>query len=95
MYRQIRKRLEAGELYLDEISNQCGRLLSIVIIYYNSAPLSRLLQKYEATGNTRSLEFLKRMSSVAWQHIFLNGHYTFISEGKEIDLDAMIDGLTL
>lgn len=78
-----------------EISNQCGRLLSIVIIYYNSALLSRLLQKYEATGNTRSLEFLKRMSPVAWQHIFLNGHYTFISEGKEIDLDAMIDGLTL
>jgi TnpA family transposase len=78
-----------------EISNQCGRLLSIVIIYYNSALLSRLLQRYEATGNTRGLEFLKRMSPVAWQHIFLNGHYTFISEGKDIDLDAMIDGLTL
>ncbi|MBT0723095.1 transposase [Rosenbergiella sp. S61] len=78
-----------------EISNQCGRLLSIVIIYYNSALLSRLLQRYEATGNTRGLEFLKRMSPVAWQHIFLNGHYTFITEGKEIDLDAMIDGLTL
>ncbi|AYP92994.1 hypothetical protein CQB49_19935 [Salmonella enterica] len=28
-----------------EISNQCGRLLSSVIIYYNSALLSRLLQK--------------------------------------------------
>ncbi len=78
-----------------EISNQCGRLLSIVIIYYNSALLSRLLQTYEATGNTRGLEFLKWMSPVAWQHIFLNGHYTFITEGKEIDLDAMIDGLTL
>lgn len=29
------------------------------------------------------------------QHVFLNGHYTFISEGKELDLDAMIEGLTL
>ncbi|MBT0724817.1 hypothetical protein HH682_10320 [Rosenbergiella sp. S61] len=35
------------------------------------------------------------MSPVAWQHIFLNGHYAFISEGKELDLDAMIEGLTL
>lgn len=78
-----------------EISNQCSRLLSSVIIYYNSALLSRLLQKYEATGNSRRLEWLSRISPVAWQHIFLNGHYTFISEGKEIDLDAMIDSITL
>ncbi|HAV0157147.1 TPA: Tn3 family transposase [Salmonella enterica] len=78
-----------------EISNQCGRLLSIIIIYYNSALLSRLLQKYEEVGNTRGLALLRRMSPVAWQHIFLNGHYTFISEGKELDLDAMIEGLTL
>ncbi|WP_148245201.1 Tn3 family transposase [Enterobacter asburiae] len=78
-----------------EISNQCGRLLSIVIIYYNSALLSRLLQKYESNGNSRGLSFIRRMSPVAWRHIFLNGHYTFVSEGKEIDLDAMINGLTL
>lgn len=78
-----------------EISNQCGRLLSSVIIYYNSALLSRLLQKYEASGNTGGLESLRRLSPVAWQHIFLNGHYTFISEGRELDLDAMIEGLTL
>ena len=77
------------------ISNQCGRLLSIVIVYYNSALLSRLLQKYEATDNTCGLELLKRMSPAAWQYIFLNGHYTFINEGKEIDMDAMIDGLIL
>lgn len=62
---------------------------------YNSALLSRLLQKYEDVGNTRGLALLRRMSPVAWQHIFLNGHYTFISEGKELDLDAMIEGLTL
>lgn len=78
-----------------EISNQCGRLLSSVIIYYNSALLSRLLQKYEANGNTRGLESLRRLSPVAWQHIFLNGHYTFVSEGGELDLDAMIEGLAL
>ncbi|ECG1391232.1 TPA_asm: transposase [Salmonella enterica subsp. houtenae serovar 45:g,z51:-] len=57
-----------GQNDLDlEISNQCGRLLSSVIIYYNSALLSRLQQKYEADGNTRGLESLRRLSPVAWQ----------------------------
>src|ERR1019366_7223410 len=34
-----------------EISHQCGRLIANAIVYYNSAILSRLLQKYEASGN--------------------------------------------
>ncbi|ENN9849227.1 hypothetical protein ACAP77_004540, partial [Salmonella enterica] len=46
-------------------------------------------------GNTLGLESLRRLSPVAWQHIFLNGHYTFVSEGGELDLDAMIEGLAL
>lgn len=75
-----------------EISNQCGRLLSSVSIYYNSA---LLLKKCGASGNTRGLESLRRLSPVAWEHIFLNGHYTFISEGRELDLDAMIEELGL
>lgn len=47
-----------------------------------------------AEVNTRGLALVRRMSPVAWQHTFLNGHYTFISEGKELDLYAMIEGLT-
>ncbi|EGK7840554.1 hypothetical protein L1O59_001608 [Salmonella enterica] len=54
-----------------------------------------MLQKYEDVGYTWGLALLRRMSPVVWQHIFLNGHYTFISEEKELDLDAMIEGLTL
>lgn len=78
-----------------EISNQCGRLLSSVIIYYTSALLSRLLQKYEVSGNTRGLESIRHLSPVARQHTFLNGHYTLISEGRELDLDSLIERLTL
>lgn len=33
-----------------EISNQCGRLVANAIIYYNSAILSKLRNKYEAEG---------------------------------------------
>ncbi|EGQ8057311.1 transposase, partial [Vibrio alginolyticus] len=77
-----------------EISNQCGRLLSSIIIYYNSALLSRVLKKCAKTSSKHELELLSRISPVAWQHIFLNGHYTFVSQGKELDLDTILKGIT-
>lgn len=42
-----------------EISNQCARLIANAIIYYNSAILSRLVAKYEASGNTKALALIK------------------------------------
>ena len=78
-----------------EISNQCARLIANAIIYYNSAILSRLLMKYEAAGNTQVLELITKMSPAAWRHILLNGHYTFHTDGKMIDLDAIVAGLDL
>ncbi|GAB6852823.1 hypothetical protein JCM10599A_66270 [Paraburkholderia kururiensis] len=77
-----------------EISNQCARLIANVIIFYNSAILSRLLTKWEASGNTKALARLTQISPAAWRHILLNGHYTFQSDNK-IDLDALIAGLEL
>ena len=76
-----------------EISNQCARLIANAIIYYNSAILSRLVTKYEAGGNTKALDLIKKMSPAAWRHIHLNGHYTFRSDGQIIDLDAIVAGL--
>jgi hypothetical protein len=43
---------------------------------------------------TRALA-LTRISPVAWQHILLNGHYTFQSSNEIIDLDALVAGLKL
>ena len=40
------------------------------------------------------LEF-NQMSPAAWRHILLNGHYTFQSDGKMIDLDALVAELEL
>lgn len=65
------------------------------IVYYNSAILSRLLERLEAEGNDKSIEALTRISPVAWQHILLNGHYTFQSSNEIIDLDALVAGLKL
>jgi len=78
-----------------EISNQCGRLIANAIIYYNSAILSRLLTRYEASGNTKARALITQISPAAWQHILLNGHYTFRSDGKLIDLDAIVAGLDI
>lgn len=65
------------------------------IIFYNSAILSRLLTKYEASGNMKALALIKKMSPAAWRHIHLNGHYTFRGNGQIIDLDAIMAGLEL
>ena len=78
-----------------EISNQCARLIANAIIYYNSAILSRLLAKYEASQDARALAVIKKVSPAAWRHVHLNGHYTFRGSGQVIDLDAIVAGLNL
>ncbi|EGH26153.1 Tn4662 transposase, partial [Pseudomonas amygdali pv. mori str. 301020] len=57
--------------------------------------LSRLLTKYEAANNTKALALITQMSPAAWRHILLNGHYTFQTDGKLIDLDTLLAGLEL
>ncbi|WP_042806123.1 hypothetical protein [Xanthomonas citri] len=37
----------------------------------------------------------QKTAPAAWRHILLNGHYTFQSSGKVIDLDALVAGLEL
>ncbi|KHD27277.1 transposase [Xenorhabdus nematophila] len=32
---------------------------------------------------------------MAWQHILLNGHYTFQNSNEIIDLDTLVAGLKL
>jgi TnpA family transposase len=78
-----------------EISNQCARLIANAIIYYNPAILSRLLTRYEATGNAKALALITQISPAAWQHILLNGHYTFQTDGKMIDLDTIVAALDI
>jgi TnpA family transposase len=74
------------------ISNECGRLIANAIIYYNSAILSKMKDKFEAEGNTKGLELLKKISPVAWQHINFMGHYLF-SEDFYLDLDLIVSKL--
>jgi TnpA family transposase len=77
------------------ISNQCGRLLANVVIAYNSILLSKLLSRYSSAGNQKALERIKRISPVAWQHIYFLGHYTFRNQHRPFDLEAMLDSISV
>jgi TnpA family transposase len=76
-----------------EISNQCARLIANAIIFYNSAILSRLLTRLAESPRREILAMVKKVSSAAWRHIHLNGHYTFRGGGQVIDLYAIVAGL--
>ena len=85
-----------GRTDLDiEISNECGRLIANAIIYYNSAILSRILDKYEASPKLKILALIKKVSPAAWRNIHFNGHYAFRDSGQSIDLDAIVAKLEL
>lgn len=77
-----------------EISNQCGRLVACAIIHYNSAILSKLYEKYQAAGNNKAINLLKKISPVAWRHIHFHGHFVF-SIANAIDIDEIIQKLIL
>lgn len=78
-----------------EVSNQCGRLIANALVYYNSVILSRVLERCLAKDDSKAIEKLKRISPVAWDHTYFQGHYTFYANKSPIDLDAIIDKLVL
>ena len=77
------------------ISNQCGRLIANVVTAYNSMLLSMLLDRYQAAGDQKALDLLKKISPVAWQHIHFLGHYAFRNNYNPIDLEAMLASIKL
>ncbi|WP_258878797.1 transposase [Paraburkholderia sp. BL6669N2] len=84
-----------GKTDLDvAISNECGRLLANVVTAFNSMLLSQLLERYQRDGNQKALDTLKKISPVAWQHIYFLRHYAFRNENP-IDITAMLAGLDL
>lgn len=75
-----------------EMSNQCGRLISLAIIYYNMCIHSGYLNKHPGK---KVIKFLKKSSPVAWQHIHFTGHFTFYDSKNKIDIDNIIENLEL
>ena len=73
--------------------NECARLLTNAIIYFNSLILTRLLEYFEAKGDDKKLEIIKQVSPVAWHNINLNGTYSFSFEQNPLDLDEIMQSI--
>src|SRR5439155_14933755 len=76
-----------------QLWNECCRLISNCIIYYNASILSRLLAHKEATGDRAEAELLTQVSPIAWQHINFYGRYEFTKGPTPINLDAIMEEL--
>jgi hypothetical protein len=80
--------------YEQELWSECSRLIANCIIFYNASLLSRFLEHKEKTGNMQGAEAIKKISSIAWQHINLHGRYEFQKPPHPLDVDTIIRELT-
>src|SRR6266498_2485505 len=76
-----------------QLWNECCRLITNCIIYYNASILSRVLAHKEAAGDRAGAELLTQVSPVAWQHINFYGRYEFTKGPTPINLDAIVEEL--
>ena len=77
-----------------DLWNECARLLTNAIIYFNSLILSKLLAHFRTTGDEKKLELVKKVSPVAWVNVNLNGTYSFSSERNVINMADVLRPLT-
>jgi TnpA family transposase len=73
-----------------QIWNECSRLLTNCIIYYNASILSNLLAYKEKNSNDKDIALLKQVSPVAWQHINLYGRYEFNRRSEFINMNEIV-----
>lgn len=76
-----------------QLWNECSRLITNCIIYYNASLLSNLLRYKESKGDNQDADLLKQVSPVAWQHINIFGRYEFGKRPELIDMKAIIEEL--
>jgi len=66
-----------------------SRLIANAVIYYNAAISSCVLEQKQAASDDETVEILKGISPVAWQHVNLFGRFEFNKRGK-VDLAALV-----
>jgi len=101
-YHQLRRaiasvngnRFRGSSDYEISLWNECARLLTNAIIYFNSMILSRLLTHFEGIGDDKKLAVTKQVSPVAWHNINLNGTYSFSFDQNMIDIEEIMRPIT-
>jgi Tn3 transposase DDE domain len=79
--------------YEQQVWEECSRLLTNCIIYYNATILSHLSAYKERRGDAAGAALLTQVSPVAWQHINLCGRYEFTKASEVINMAAIIQAL--
>jgi TnpA family transposase len=77
-----------------DLWNECARLLTNAIIYFNSLILSKLLDHFDAVGDEKMLAVVKQVSPVAWMNINLNGTYSFSFDENALNMEDIISPIT-
>ena len=76
-----------------QLWNECARLVTNAIIYFNSAILSQLLTSFEYQQDEEKVQIVKQASPVAWYNINLKGTYNFQLSEKLPDLDELMSSI--
>lgn len=76
--------------YEQQIWQECSRLITNCIIYYNATILSNLLAYKQNINDEEGVALLKKVSLIAWQHINLHGRYEFTNPQDVIDMERII-----
>lgn len=79
-----------GHDYQIDQWNDCARLIANCVIYYNSALLSALIEKFQKEGNQKTVNLIAGFSPVAWRHIQLAGNYVFGNRDGLLNLYSML-----
>ena len=98
-YHQLRRAIASvngnkflgGDDYQVALWNDCARLISNCIIYYNSALLSTFLKMSQDQNKPELVKYIAQLSPVAWQHINLNGEYSFNQDTLDLNLESLLD----
>jgi len=73
-----------------QLWNECARLVTNAIIYFNSTILSQLLTSFEYQADEEKIRIVKQASPVAWYNINLKGTYNFELSEKLPNLEELM-----
>lgn len=72
-----------------QIWNECARLITNAVIYYNMALLSKVYEHKSAANDHQAMAIIRGISPVAWQHVNLFGTFEFSPAESKVDLEAL------
>jgi TnpA family transposase len=73
-----------------QIWNECSRLLTNAILYYNSVLLSGVYEQKLASNDQAAIAVLGSISPVAWRHVNLFGAMDFRVGASTVDMAALV-----